>query len=78
MYRMNRGKIRQVVLMSVTALVFGAGLVPAATSGHSGPSALPTALETSAPCGFRAAKCRCPHTCTPLTTRFPLPALRTP
>jgi hypothetical protein len=44
-YRMNRGKIRQVVLMSATALVFGAGLVPAATSGHSGLSAVPAALE---------------------------------
>ena len=45
MYRMNKGRIRQVALVSATALVFGAGLVLAATSGHSELSARPTALE---------------------------------
>ena len=45
MYRMNKGRIRQVALASATALVFGAGLVLAATSGHSELSTRPTALE---------------------------------
>ena len=45
MYRMNKGRIRQVALVSATALVFGAGLVLAATSGHSELSTRPTALE---------------------------------
>jgi hypothetical protein len=44
-YRMNKGRIRQVVLVSATALVLGAGFVLAATSGHSELSTRPTALE---------------------------------
>lgn len=45
MYRMNKVRIRQAALVSATALVFGAGLVLAATSGHSELSTRPTALE---------------------------------
>ena len=45
MYRRNRKGVRQIALLSATALVFGAGLVLAATSGHSELSARPTVLE---------------------------------
>jgi hypothetical protein len=44
-YRSNRRGIRQVALLSATALVFGAGLVLAATSGRSELSTRPTVLE---------------------------------
>jgi hypothetical protein len=44
-YRMNKRRIRQVVLVGATALVLGAGLVLAATSGQSELSARPTVLE---------------------------------
>jgi hypothetical protein len=45
MYRRNRKGVRQIALLSATALVFGAGLVLAATSGHSELSTRPTVLE---------------------------------
>jgi hypothetical protein len=44
-YRSNRRGIRQVALLSATALVFGAGLVLAATSGRSELSTRPSVLE---------------------------------
>jgi hypothetical protein len=42
---MNRRRIRQVSLLGATALIFGAGLVFAATSGHSELLTRPTVLE---------------------------------